>query len=1020
MSHWSRLLLIAMLHAHALPVPARAERHDGFLSEVTYHDTTVIAGCGGTPAVEPARQGREKLDGAAWFVDASVATSGVGTSWGTAFQTIQEGIAAADEGDTVWVTNGVYKGPMTTAARHSNRLVIDKDITVRSVNGPEVTVVEGRGTERASSASRCAYLSAGLLSGFTLSKGHSGIGTRITGNVWSEDAYGGGCHALGGTVSNCVISDCSATFGGGVYAGTLHGCTMTRNSARFGGGGGYGGVAIDCRVMGNSAETGGGLRQGRAYLCTVISNTAMWGGGTYRINQSNCVIRANSASYRGGGSFEGRLANCAINGNRSDWQGGGAYDGTLSNCTVINNTAAGQGGGTHGGSTDNCILYFNQAPQGDNYFEGVLNHCCTTPNPTTGVSNVEGDPLFVDSALHFAEESPCNAAGADASVGTDIDGDAWLSPPSIGCQEFGGDAAPGALALVIHATTWRTTPGYLLDFSAQITGHCLSNVWRFGDGRILTNQLWAVHSWDTLGTYDLTIAAFNRTNPGGISETLQIEVLPNVDWYVDGSAARSGNGASWGSAFKTIQEGIGAAVDGQRILVADGIYDSGEHYAVGEHANRVAITKAVTVQSVGGPGAAVIAGSGHWPASGDRTRCAYVADGAVLAGFTLTNGVTLSFSTDDASVDDFGGGAWLRPQGTLSNCVVVGNHSSCYGGGAYGGVLHSCVIRHNWGTFKAGGAYGATLYNSIVAGNESNYRGGGTYQCSLERCSVVDNRARIEGGGTHGGTLNSCLVIGNTTDGEGGGSYYGVLENCTLFDNSAVSGGGTYGSTLRNCIVWGNSASQTSNWHANATLRACCTAPMPAGAGNIDTDPLFLNAVLTNLRVAADSPCVDAGTNLATVTTDIDGIPRPLDGDNDRTARFDIGAYEKVHPLADSDGDGILDTNELQTGTSPANADSDADRMGDGDELLAGTDPLSPESVLQLYEPAVVGDTDSVVLRWSSVVGKTYCLERYTGIVTGSQPTAFQGIAATPPMNTVTDSTVRGSGPWFYRVRLEQ
>jgi len=45
-----------------------------------------------------------------------------------------------------------------------------------------------------------------------------------------------------------------------------------------------------------------------------------------------------------------------------------------------------------------------------------------------------------------------------------------------------------------------------------------------------------------------------------------------AEWYVDDSVEESGGGATWETAFKTIQEGINAATDGDTVIVAEGTY----------------------------------------------------------------------------------------------------------------------------------------------------------------------------------------------------------------------------------------------------------------------------------------------------------------------------------------------------------------------------------------------------------------------------------------------------------------
>ena len=62
-----------------------------------------------------------------------------GTSWATAFKTIQEGVNAAADGDTVLVASGVYgdeQGKVAAASGyHACRVYIDKAITLKSLDG---------------------------------------------------------------------------------------------------------------------------------------------------------------------------------------------------------------------------------------------------------------------------------------------------------------------------------------------------------------------------------------------------------------------------------------------------------------------------------------------------------------------------------------------------------------------------------------------------------------------------------------------------------------------------------------------------------------------------------------------------------------------------------------------------------------------------------------------------------------------------------------------------------------------
>jgi len=84
------------------------------------------------------------LFGAKWFVDGSVAKSGGGTSWGSAFKAIQEGIDAASDGDTVTVAKGKYHENIELKGK--NIVLTSTDPLDRSVVAD--TVIDGDGLGR--------------------------------------------------------------------------------------------------------------------------------------------------------------------------------------------------------------------------------------------------------------------------------------------------------------------------------------------------------------------------------------------------------------------------------------------------------------------------------------------------------------------------------------------------------------------------------------------------------------------------------------------------------------------------------------------------------------------------------------------------------------------------------------------------------------------------------------------------------------------------------------------------------
>ncbi len=291
------------------------------------------------------------------------------------------------------VTNGTYAGDSQVDPYDAlNCVVVDKPLVLSSVNGPEVTVIDGGG------AVRCLYLTNNaLIVGFTLTNG------------WSMVGGGAYCESTSAVLTNCVLTgNESYDGGGGASGGTLNNCTLTGNSASFFGGGAVICLLNNCTLSSNSASSG--------------SEKPHFGGGACGCALNNCTLTGNSAN---------------------DW-GGAAYESTLNNCTLTGNSALYSGGGAAASTLNNCIVYFNSA-NGGNYDDpsSTLNYCCTTPMPTNGVDNITNAPLFVNYAggnLRLQSNSPCINSGNDAYVvgSTDLDGNPRIvgGTVDIGAYEY--------------------------------------------------------------------------------------------------------------------------------------------------------------------------------------------------------------------------------------------------------------------------------------------------------------------------------------------------------------------------------------------------------------------------------------------------------------------------------------------------------------------------------------------------------------------------------------------------------
>jgi hypothetical protein len=953
-------------------------------------------------------------------------------NWASAANSIQDAVDAAETGDEILVTNGVYQGGAREVYGVSNRVAVTKPITLRSVNGPEVTQIVGYrvpGTTNGPAAVRCVYLTGGaVLSGFTLTNG----ATQSSGD-WITNTSAGGvyCDGVSAVASNCVLVGNSAYFaGGGSYSGTLNNCKFLGNVASQGGGA-RSGVLNNCVLSGMVGSSGGATYGSTLNNCTLTGNSGNFGGAASRCTLNNCILIGNSARSYGGGASECTLTNCLVSSN-SAAVGGGTYYSWASHCTITGNTARdSRGGGACYGTLNNCIIYFNTARFGDDNYYGnypplyqtpsaTLNYCCTTPLPAYGTGNLIRDPELA-SASRLSASSPCRGRGNAAYTrGVDLGGEPWGNPPSIGSEEYWSGSVTGAVSVAVVAAYTNVAVGFEVDLQAIIGGRVSASRWDFGDGMVLSNRPWATHAWAAAGDYMVVLRAFNETFPDGVTAHVSVRVRQEEHFVALNNPNAASPYTNWTTAAKTIQDAVGLAVlPGARIWVSNGVYQTGARAVYGM-SNRLAVTKPVLVQSVNGPAATHIKGyqvpgTTNGPAA---VRCAYLTNGAVLSGFTLTNGATQNLG--DAITNQSGGAVWCESSaGVVSNCVLTGNSAFAYGGGACFGTFNNCSLAGNAARTNGGGAKGAILNGCQVVRN-SAASGGGVSGSTLNSCTLTGNSASSSwwgngGGGANGSTLENCSLDGNTAT-FGGGAYYSLLNNCTLTGNLATTnGGGIYYGTLNNCIAYYNNAPIGPNcgldYYGQLAFKTCCTTPMPTnGLGHITNAPRFVDLAGGDLRLAADSPCINAGRNAyAPAATDLDGNPRATGG------TVDLGAYEFQTPTSLISYAWLLQYG-LPTDGSADFVDADADGLNNWEEWRCLTDPTNALSHLRLLVPTPAGS--NVVVSWQGVPGVNYALDCSTNL---SLAPAFQALAADlpggPGTTRFTDTNAAG-GFRCYRVRV--
>lgn len=870
--------------------------------------------------------------GGTLYVNSSVAQGGDGSSWESAYNSLQTAIDNASDGDEIWVAAGTYYPEKITLSSgtptdRDKAFVLPAGVKIYggfSATGDPTMAERDWETYETILSGNLDYLTdpddnsntnnahhvilalgidnSAELDGFTIQGGNANLSSNINigGNIGRNTGAGLFMRSASPTLRNLNFKNNSSNSYGGALSAEANSvlniseATFHNNNVNSGGYGGAMYLTATTGQMHNIVMSGNGT-------------TSTYGGAISIIGGSNISIQ-NAEIYGNG---------------RTSTNGGAVYVAgaskmQMSKAKMYNNLSA-NGGAVYSTNVNtidmlDVIIYGNSAASaGGGIWLNTNNNTINLTNVTiadnTAGNIANGYGIYISNNVIIKVYN--SIIWSDSTTSSDIGGSTTYLTRQYSLVKGFADSSNNNI------------PGGSPLFNADYTLMPGSPAIDAGSNTLYTNAGGTSSDTDIFGNVRIYNAASNAaggTIDIGVSEFNALNTITSTTLYVNkNTTVSNGDGSSWENPLKELSDAIGMTKKGavEKILVAEGTYYPTSSPNGATTARDKAFVLPSGVKIYGGfpadatsatteadrdPATHVTILSGDLDGGGtmSTTDAYHVVLGinlsaeTVLDGFTITRGYSNtsgSITLDGVAIPiESGAGMYLyNSSPTLNNLVFDKNSAYRYGGALYSyntssPVITNSIFRNN-SNIQNSASYGGAIYKA----------GNGTM--TLRNVLFHDNYAISSS--SRGGAIYLNEGILNITNSTFTNNYTNTSTNTSTTTGHAIyRAAGTL--NIYNSIIWGNAVGTDVVGAITTQQYSLVRGQNSTANGNIvgTTDPKFK----PDYSLYITSPAVDTGLNSLYINaggeeTDIDlaGNSRFWNANQNLAGgNIDMGAYETI------------------------------------------------------------------------------------------------------------------------------